>query len=245
MKIKKNNLSLNTKGLNEAVKNSKNSKTSKRMSQIATLIMTFMFALTLSGCDSYPTSLYGSPKDATSIINPIDKNAMFNVIDDVLEAELGTVWTESEWDYFENTNSYQEMYIKTPEDNLDFAYYNKESLSIGEIISKFKIFLSPEDKNTETDFVEVTNGTVIKDSNDILSSTNDEYSIFENVYILRYNQEKSTFSIFSLETTIAFSDLETSNENYPKYTSTPETRTTEDNNLKYNSVLLPKSKVKK
>lgn len=238
MKLKKNSISLNTDGLNEAVKNSKKSKSSKRMSQIATLIMTFMFALTLTGCDA--AVLYGSPKEATSIINPIDKNTIFNVTDDVLEAQLGTVWTYTSWDF--EINSYQEMYIKTPEDNLDFAYYNKESLSIGEIISKFKFFLSTEDKNTETDFVEVTNGTAIKESHDKLSSTNDEYSIFDDVYILRYNQEKSTFSIFSLETTIVFSDLEVSNK---KYTSTPETRTSENSNLKYNSVHLPKAKVKK
>lgn len=238
MRLKKNNLSLNTKGLNEAVKNSNNSKASKRMSQIATLIMTIMFALTLSGCEA--AVLYGYPKEATSIINPIDKNTIFNVTDDVLEAELGTVWTYTSWDF--DVNSYQEMHIKTPEDNLDFAYYNEESLSTGEIISNFKLFLSTEDKETETEFVDVTKGTVIKKSNNRLSSTNGEYSIFDDVYILRYNQEKSTFSIFSLETTIEFSDLEVSDK---KYTSTPETRTSENNNLKYNSMLLPKAKVKK
>lgn len=237
------NNSLKTEGLNQAIENSKKSKTNNRMSKIATVIMAAMMSMSLTACGG--TTFDGTPKEAASSIKVIDKDASFNVIGDVLEAELGVVETDktaSNIDaIFDNKVSSAELYIKTPENNLDFVYNNESQLSVGEIICNFKDFLANEDK-TDKEFKEVTDGKVTKtDSYALNKNENGKYSIFEDIYLLRYNQTDRNFSIFLLEHTLAFSDYETSES---KYTSTPETRTDSDTNLEYSSLPLPKTLIK-
>lgn len=242
MKINNN---LCTEGLNQAIENSKKSRNSKRMSKIATVIMATMIPMSFTACGG--NSFTGTPKEPTSSLKVVDKDISFNVIDDVLETELGVVESEKESHFineiFDNKASSAELHIKTPQDNLDFVYdNNKSNLSVGEIINNFKDYLSKEDKEENSDFKEVTNGTVKKTSNRPLNTTDSkDYNIFENVYLLRYNQTESIFSIFLLEHTIEFSELENSDS---KYTSTPETRSEADTKLKFSAVPLPKVKVK-
>lgn len=240
MKInKKQNQSLETEGLNQAIENTNKSKSSKRISKISTVIMSAIIGLTLTACG---TSIKGTtPNEVAGSIDVVSEDIDLEMTDAKLMATLGSVESNikpSFWPW--DTESMAEMTIETPSGNVDFLYQNTDNSSIAEIIQDFKTFLSKEEKDNS--FTEVTNGKIIQESSESLESDGNSYCIFENANLLRYNQTDKTLAIFDLSNTISFSDIEKSES---KYVSLPETREADKNVLEYSSLKVPKTYVKK
>lgn len=231
MKLNTNKHSYDTENLNQAVENSKKQKSNTGILRLIALLLSTIAVTSLIGC----TELKGKNADEVSI-DTISSDTTLKMTDDTLYANIGEIKTGA-------NGSRQELFILTPENCVDYAIYNEKDWSVSEMISYFKGYLSDDSKSSTALYQNVTNGKAVKNSDNQLTynSEDETYTIFENSYLLRYNYAETTLSVFDLEREFEFTDLE--QEKAP-YVSLPETRSKAYSEISYESIDLPKLKVK-